>query len=55
MADRTKVLNDTTRKEVYSFEKLPEFIQDVTKHLEAGHSLDEYNGILIRNVFNMIN
>ena len=34
-------LIDTTKKEVCSFEELPEFIQDVTKHLEAAHTLDE--------------
>ena len=44
-------LIDTTKKEVCSFEELPEFIQDVTKHIEAVHTLDEYSAIA---VFNMI-
>ena len=47
LGDCTRVLTDTTRNEVYCFEELPEFIQDVTKHLEAGHSLDEYSGITV--------
>ena len=55
LADCTRVLTDTTRNEVYCFKELPEFIHDVTKHLEEGHSLDEYSGITVRNEFNMIN
>ena len=54
MADCSRVIINTSKKEIYSFEELPDFVEDVTKHIDAGNSLDEYKGIAVRNLLKTI-
>ena len=45
-----RVILNTTSRDVYNFKELPEFLEDVTKHMESGHILDVYQ---VRNMLSI--